>query len=152
MSISNPSIPSVISEASSYDPNEGPYVLHDDKREASSDDTLNPDPEVRTFEEEDQVDEGYSPDQEAVLESGQDDDFDSSSDSDGGLQMMRRKPNARAAGHGLNLAAATPKERRSTGVSMRSRKSSRSGSSNTMKKVRTRDSTDERRSVEIAEE
>lgn len=151
MSISNPSIPSVISEASSVDPGDELCQANgDEKREQSSDETLNPSPRSKPAPDE-LVDEGYSPDQEIALDTDRDEEeFDSSSDSDGGLVMSRRKSAAR--GHGLVVGTETPKERRGTGLSTRSKKSSRSGSNNTMKKVRTRESGDERRSMEISEE
>lgn len=157
MSISNPSIPSVVSEASSVDPHEGRY-LHDDKREVSSDDTLNPEEAQQTsphattrgLEDEELPDEGYSPDQEATSYGGLHDsseDSEDSSDSDGGLVMSRRK----SAGKGTGAQGLPVPERRGTGLSMRSKKSSRSGSNNTMRKVRTRES-EGRRSAEIREE
>ena len=142
MSISNPSIPSVISEASSVDDIEPETYA---PRKESSDDTLNPTEQYSHSG--DSYDEGYTPDEEATLNSEDDDGFDSSSDSDGGLQMHRRKSAA-----GRTVPAR--KERRGTGLSTRSKKSSRSGSSNTMKKVRTRESSDEhgRRSLDVHQE
>ncbi|KAI5360068.1 Putative protein kinase [Septoria linicola] len=139
MSISNPSIPSAISEASSIelgDPDDDP------DRKTSSDDTLNP--EARYSHSDDPYDEGYTPDEEAAVNS--EEEYDSSSDSDNGLVMTRRKSAAKA------LPASH--HRRGTGLSSRSKKSSRSGSNNTMKKVRTRESSDEqtRRSLDIREE
>lgn len=162
MSISNPSIPSVISAASSVDPHEGSRFSHwrfEDKRDVSSDDTLNP--EMRSthgLEEEEIPDEGYTPDQEANFYGGlhddsSDDSSGDSSDSDGGLIMSRRRSADKRQQAGLGL-----QERRGTGLSMRSKKSSRSGSNNTMRKVRTRESVDDgaaavgRRSAEISEE
>lgn len=146
MSISNPSIPSAISEASSVDFGEADTNVG---RKESSDDTLNSSGQYRHSDE--HYDAGYSPDEEATINSD-DDDFDSSSDSDGGLVMSRRRSAARA--------VPTSKARRGTGHSIRSKKSSRSGSSNTvrtresMKKVRTRESSDEqtRVSLDIHEE
>jgi hypothetical protein len=99
----------------------------------SSDDTLNP---KARFQEE-VYDEGYTAD-DNVLDS--DGDYDSSSDSDGGLVMSRRKSATKAP----RVSTSSRTERRGTGLSVRSKKSSRSGSSNTMKKVRTRDSEDGR--------
>ena len=105
-------------------------------------------------------DEGYKADHDQALDSDNEDDdeYDSSSDSDGGLVMQRRKSATKqlstSGGGGSSLAAALAaqaarrKERRGTGLSVRSKgskKSSRSGSNNTMKKVRTRDSIEERR-------
>ncbi|KAK3050472.1 hypothetical protein LTR09_008383 [Extremus antarcticus] len=134
-SISNPSIPSVLSRASSVDPRDtGPYETVDENRDLmSSDDTLNP--KARFVEE--AHDEGYTAD-DNVLNS--DEEYDSSSDSDGGLVMSRRKSATKA----VRDNASAIKERRGTGLSVRSKKSSRSGSSNTMKKIRTRDSEDGR--------
>ncbi|PPJ60415.1 hypothetical protein CBER1_11487 [Cercospora berteroae] len=141
MSISNPSIPSVLSEASSVEPGE-PDI--DTDRKESSDDTLNY--KQQDDPNEDRYDEGYTPDEEATTTSDGEDEFDSDSDSDGGLVMSRRKSPAKA--------LPIQKERRGTDHSHRSRKSSRSGSNNTMKKVQTRDSSDEqsRRSLDIKEE
>ncbi|SMQ55825.1 unnamed protein product [Zymoseptoria tritici ST99CH_3D7] len=151
MSMSNPSIPSVMSEASSVDK---PNGVNSDKHsnETSSDDTL-PTPSNH-FENYDTFDEGYSPDQEAAFSSELSDDYDSS-DSDGGL-VMRRK-SATKSPHALAVAVETAEkgpERRGTGLSMRSKKSERSGSNNTMRKVRTRDSADGegRRSLETRRE
>lgn len=137
MSVSNPSIPSAISEASSVDASEGqPPEETGPKRDVSSDDTLNPRPQIR----EEHLDEGYTPDLEQPLDSDDDEEYDSSSDSDGGLVMSRRKSKVSDSGRNTGLAAPGHKERRGTGLSSRSKKSSRSGSSNTVKKVRTRDS------------
>ena len=130
-SMSNPSIPSVISRASSVDPTDAiPPTIPEKTDLMSSDDTLNP----KTTRFEDEVtDDGYIGD-DNVLNSDEDDEaYDDSSDSDGGLVMSRRKSATKAFGEAA-------KERRGTGLSVRSKKSSRSGSSNTMKKIRTRDS------------
>ncbi|EMC97724.1 hypothetical protein BAUCODRAFT_122149 [Baudoinia panamericana UAMH 10762] len=145
MSVSNPSIPSVISEASSIDPADGaPLEEFESKRNDSSGDTLNPKP-LMIEEEEEAVDEGYSPDQDQALDSDNE-EYEDSSDSDGGLVMSRRKSKSshtggRSGGHPSAAEKAGMKERRGTGWS---KKSSRSGSNNTMKKVRTPDSEDER--------
>jgi len=167
MSVSNPSIPSVISEASSIDPaeNDAPAEELETK---DSDSTLNDftKPTFRTELIEDE--EGYSPDRdETALDSGNDDDYDdeSSSDSDGGLVMRRRRSGGNKQLHHANssssprtsslaaaLEAAHAKQRRGTGLSRGSKRSSRSGSNNTMKKVRTRDSEDERARQDIQEE
>ncbi|KAF7189387.1 Serine/threonine-protein kinase ssp1 [Pseudocercospora fuligena] len=155
MSISNPSIPSVISEASSVSPSmHGDH--HDGKGQPSSDETLNPPAAPHQYLHDDNIN-GYSPDheEEAAVNSDCDEEFDSSSDSDGGLVMSRRKSAAKQGGHGVSAPLGMrKKERRGTGVSTRSKKSSRSGSNNTMKKVRTRESSDEqsRRSLDIREE
>lgn len=169
MSVSNPSIPSVISEASSVDPAEG--VPTEELEAKDSDSTLNngfTKPTFRTELVEDE--EGYSPDHdETALDSDNDDDddddYESSSDSDGGLVMRRRRSGGGKALHHSNssssprngslaaaLEAAHAKQRRGTGLSRGSKRSSRSGSNNTMKKVRTRDSEDERAHQDIQEE
>jgi SNF1-activating kinase 1 len=147
MSVSNPSIPSVISEASSVDPTDGmPIEELEQKRNESSGDTLNGSRKLR----DELVDDGYAPDQEQPLDSDNEEDYESSSDSDGGLVMSRRKSKGSSNpdmnhGHGGLADGTGLKERRGTGLSARSKKSSRSGSNNTMKKVpvRTLDSKDE---------
>lgn len=166
MSVSNPSIPSVISEASSVDPVENAPA--EELEAKDSDSTLNgfAKPTFRTELVEDE--EGYSPDHdETALDSDNDDDYDdeSSSDSDGGLVMRRRRSGGGKQLHHSNssssprtgslaaaLEAAHSKQRRGTGLSRGSKRSSRSGSNNTMKKVRTRDSEDERGRQDIQEE
>jgi hypothetical protein len=166
MSVSNPSIPSVISEASSIDPAEPAPT--EELEAKDSDSTLNDftKPNFRTEFVEDE--EGYSPDRdETALDSDNDDDYDdeSSSDSDGGLVMRRRRSGGNKQLHHSNssssprtsslaaaLEAAHAKQRRGTGLSRGSKRSSRSGSNNTMKKVRTRDSEDERARQDIQEE
>ncbi|KAK0260855.1 hypothetical protein B0A54_01335 [Friedmanniomyces endolithicus] len=183
MSMSNPSIPSVISEASSVDPADRQPLEDADlaeKRNVSSDDTLNPDPDLG-LEEVMPIDEGFPSGKgqhphhlhHHAYETDEDDDddddmYDDSSDSDGGLVMTRRRSKTAAAPPSLStsgdmLAAALErpsntavgvgaKERRPSAA--RSKKSSRSGSSHTVKKVRTRDSGEERRrgALEISEE
>lgn len=129
---------------------------HDGKGQPSSDDTINTPAAPHQYLHDDNIN-GYSPDQEeeAAVNSDCDEEFDSSSDSDGGLVMSRRKSAAKQGGHGVSAPLGVQKkERRGTGVSTRSKKSSRSGSNNTMKKVRTRESSDEqsRRSLDIREE
>ncbi|KAJ9623531.1 hypothetical protein H2203_005793 [Taxawa tesnikishii (nom. ined.)] len=122
----NPSVPSVISEASSVVPSEYDESAVSDV--LSSGDTLH----LKAPEEHD---DGYAPDR--AIES---DDYDTdSSDEDGGLMMMRK----RSAQQGLtrsmsisNAQLARHRERRETTSSAFSKKSSRSGSNNTMKKVR----------------
>jgi serine/threonine protein kinase len=166
MSVSNPSIPSVISEASSIDPMESAPTEALEAKD--SDSTLNgfTKPTFRTELVEDE--EGYSPDHdETALDSDNDDDYEdeSSSDSDGGLVMRRRRSggnkqlhhsnsssSTRTGGLAAALEAAHSKQRRGTGLSRGSKRSSRSGSNNTMKKVRTRDSEDERGRQDIQEE
>ncbi|KAK5171058.1 uncharacterized protein LTR77_004202 [Saxophila tyrrhenica] len=134
-SISNPSIPSVMSRASSVDPRDALPAEAAKHDLMSSDDTLNPKAPPRFREE--VPDEGYTAD-DNVLDSDGEDAYDDSSDSDGGLVMSRRKSATKVA----RGSVGTVKERR---ASARERKSERSGSSNTMKKVRTRESEEERR-------
>jgi hypothetical protein len=166
MSVSNPSIPSAISEASSIDPLE--TAPAEELETKDSDSTLNgfTKPTFRTELVEDE--EGYSPDHdEMALDSDNEDDYESesSSDSDGGLVMRRRRSGGGKQLHHSNssssprtgslaaaLEAAHSKQRRGTGLSRGSKRSSRSGSNNTMKKVRTRDSEDERGREDIQEE
>ncbi|KAK4575383.1 hypothetical protein LTR86_001237 [Recurvomyces mirabilis] len=154
MSISNPSIPSAISEASSFDHGDSmPLHYHDDKRNDSSDGTINPPNALQ----QDHVDDGYTPEEEeTALSSDNEDDYASSSDSDGGLVMRRRRSKTATNGGSAtnNPNSLGPKARRSPGLSAHSKKSSRSGSNTTMKKVRTRDSEDERKraSFELREE
>ncbi|GAB7364879.1 hypothetical protein MBLNU230_g5670t1 [Neophaeotheca triangularis] len=159
MSISNPSIPSVISEASSVDSADGLTMaqsLAGKDGKFSSDDTLENEPNRsntalhKVGEESQTYDELHSPDlvqqsqHQQLVESSDDNDYDSSSDSDGGLVMTRRRsaPKQAAAVEAQGLPI---REKSSAGPeSIRGKKASRSGSSNTMKKVRTRDSADER--------
>ncbi|QIW96980.1 hypothetical protein AMS68_002498 [Peltaster fructicola] len=149
MSISNPSIPSVISEASSVDRTDGaPLEEVENKHIVSSYDTITNHPSIQY----DPVDEGYNPDEEMALDSDQSSDSDT--DSDGGLVMSRRKSATKTGSSSLSAALESHhKQRRGTNFSRSSKKSSRSGSNNTMKKVRTRDSIDERRrpSFEVPE-
>ena len=135
VSMSNPSIPSVISEASSVDPRDVAATQQEQEHKTdlmSSDETINPEQEAH--------DEGYvADDPDNALNSDDEEEYDSSSDSDGGLVMSRRKSAAK--GPSLVVAVESSKEgQRRTSLTARSRKSSRSGSSNTMKKVRSRDS------------
>ena len=133
VSMSNPSIPSVISEASSVDPKDV-LLPHSEKTDLmSSDDTIGERPLYR----DEVTDDGYTADNnEEALNSDNDEYYDDSSDSDGGLVMSRRKSATRA-------PADSTKERRAAALTIQSKKSSRSGSSNTMKKVRSQQSDDE---------
>ena len=144
VSISNPSIPSVISEASSVDPRDTMPQAHPETKTdlMSSDETIDQGPRYR-----DEVpDEGYTPDNpDNAITSDDDGSYDSSSDSDGGLVMHRRKSAAKQTSPNDNEGSSQPKRLPGTGLSANSKKSSRSGSSNTMKKVRTHDSIHERR-------
>nr|OQO28679.1 hypothetical protein B0A51_05719 [Rachicladosporium sp. CCFEE 5018]OQO31927.1 hypothetical protein B0A51_01122 [Rachicladosporium sp. CCFEE 5018] len=159
MSISNPSIPSVISEASSFDPREGmPLDVSDAKHTSDSDTTLG---QNVTFSHDlDSANDADAEPEVAVSSDNDDSDYESSSDSDGGLVMRRRKSAVKTSfsssprNPGISsMLEAQHKARRGTGASRASKKSSRSGSSNTMKKVRTRDSEEEKRGrLDIAEE
>ena len=139
MSISNPSIPSVISEASSVDATDQPLSRPESEKDLmSSGDTIHDRPLPSQQQQQQQqyrdepLDEGYTADPGSAVNSDED-DYDSSSDSDGGLVMSRRKSVPKSS---PPAASSSPeKSRRGTGVSARSRKSSRSGSSNTMKKI-----------------
>ena len=139
----------------------------DSKRMINSDDTLNPKSAFRRNLASDDDEAGYSPDHEGelALDDGDeevlddDDEYYSSSDSDGGLVMSRRrsagnKPMYSSSPRGIGSLDAAPrsKQRRGTGLSKGSKRSSRSGSNNTMKKVRTRDSEDGRVRMDIEEE
>jgi serine/threonine protein kinase len=87
-------------------------------------------------------DDGYTGDN--AIES-EESDYDDSSDEDGGLQMMSRRsaliapPAGGRSSLGVSPSHFARHPRRSTGSSAFSKKSSRSGSNNTMKKVRTHD-------------
>lgn len=84
-------------------------------------------------------DDGYVGDH--AVDSEDEDEYDDSSDDDGGLQMVRRRSiplNTRASFGAASLKSYRP--RRETGASGFSIKSSRSGSNNTMKKVRSHSS------------
>lgn len=87
--------------------------------------------------------DGYSGDN--AIESD-DDDYEDSSDDDGGLQMVRRRsaPFTPSGGKGLGVSSSyfSRHPRRGTGSSAFSKKSSRSGSNNTMKKIRSHDDSD----------
>ena len=134
VSMSNPSIPSVISEASSVDSRDvlPPTSEPEEKTDLmSSDDTLNPRPQYR----EETPDEGYTAD--VALNSDEEEEYDDSSDSDGGLVMSRRRSATKAP------PDSAAKDRREAALSLRSKKSSRSGSSNTMKKIRSQDGENE---------
>lgn len=120
----------------------------------SSGDTINPRAQYR----EEVPDDGYTADDNDKAFSDGGEDYDSSSDSDGGLLMQRRRSTAKQASPSDNTndnaslsALRGVKQRRGTGLSSRSKKSSRSGSSNTMTKVRSRDSQDERRRPSMEE-
>jgi len=87
--------------------------------------------------------DGYSGDN--VFESD-DDDYEDSSDEDGGLQMIRRRsaPQTPSGGRGLGVSTSyfQHNQRRGTGSSAFSKKSSRSGSNNTMKKIHSHEESD----------
>ena len=148
MSISNPSIPSVISEASSVDlvDTVRPVEPEEKADHMSSGDT------VISKQLQELHDDGYTPDDdhdENAFDSDGSDAYDDSSDSDGGLVMTaRRRSSAKATTATVdeelnNNTSSNGKEKRAMGLLMRSKKSSRSESSNTMKKVRTHDGEEE---------
>ncbi|WPG98269.1 serine/threonine-protein kinase ssp1 [Acrodontium crateriforme] len=150
MSISNPSNPSVVSKASSVDPKDAVLITeYEETRNDSSDGTVYPPYKI----EDDFADDGYHPDRDSALESDDADAYDSSSDSDGGLLMPRRKSISKRVpsitSHEGSLATALSQ---ANNLPLHSKKSSRSGSNNTMKKIRTRDSEDERRHFDINED
>ncbi|KAI4739833.1 kinase-like protein [Aureobasidium sp. EXF-12298] len=137
MSNSNPSIPSLTTIDS-----EAPQEKMDDEQGeplASNEATFTPC--VPVLEE-----DIYSGDN--VFESDDDDDdYEDSSDDDGGLQMIRRRsaPHTPSGGRGLGVSSTSyfpHGSRRGTGSSAFSKKSSRSGSNNTMKKIHSHDESD----------
>ena len=151
MSVSNPSIPSVISEASSVEFDEIPHKEFEQKTDLmSSDDTVNP---KRPYQE--QPEEHYSAEdpRNIALGSDEDDDYDSSSDSDGGLVMSRRKISNAKPPLTSTDDQTQLKPRRGSALSASAEKSSRSGSNNTMRKISTGESEDEpsRTSLEISD-
>ncbi|CAD0108982.1 unnamed protein product [Aureobasidium uvarum] len=135
MSCSNPSIPSLTTidseapqekaadeQGEPLGPNEAPFT-----------------PCVPVLE-----DDGYTGDN--AIESDES-DYEDSSDDDGGLQMVRRRsaPLTPSGGRGLGVSSTSyfpHNPRRGTGSSAFSKKSSRSGSNNTMKKIRSHDESD----------
>ncbi|KAI5246704.1 kinase-like protein [Aureobasidium subglaciale] len=135
MSCSNPSIPSFTTIDS-----EAPQEKAADDRGELLDPLETPfTPCVPVLE-----DDGYSGDN--AIESDED-DYEDSSDDDGGLQMVRRRsaPFTPSGGRGLGVSSTSyfPRHsRRGTGSSALSKKSSRSGSNNTMKKIRSHDESD----------
>lgn len=135
MTRSNPSIPSVTTVDSEL-PMKYSVSREEDGEILSPHDTLQLGAR-QTFE-----DEGYAGDG-AIDSDEEDDDYEDSSDEDGGLQMIRRK-SIPSSGHAIG-SSNRHRTRRETGLSAFSKKSSRSGSNNTMKKVRTREE-DERES------
>ncbi|KAI4719054.1 kinase-like protein [Aureobasidium sp. EXF-10727] len=132
MSCSNPSIPSLTtidSEAPQEKAEQGEPLGPDETSFAP----------CRVLE-----DDGYSGDN--AIESDES-DYEDSSDDDGGLQMVRRRsaPLTPSGGRGLGVSSTSSyphNTRRGTGSSAFSKKSSRSGSNNTMKKIRSHDESD----------
>jgi hypothetical protein len=128
MSNSNPSIPS-LTTIDSEAPQE---KMADEQGELLAPTESNFTPCVPVLEE-----SGYSGDN--VFESD-DDDYEDSSDDDGGLQMMPRRsaPLTPSGSRSLGVSSTSyfpDHRRRGTGSSAFSKKSSRSGSNNTMKKI-----------------
>lgn len=135
MSNSNPSIPS-LTTIDSEAPQE---KMADEQVEPLAPTESNFTPCVPVLEE-----SGYSGDN--VFESD-DDDYEDSSDEDGGLQMMPRRaaPHTPSGGRSLGVSNTSyfpDHQRRGTASSAFSKKSSRSGSNNTMKKIRSHDESD----------
>jgi len=135
MSNSNPSIPS-LTTIDSEAPQE---KIGEEQGEPLAPNEASFTPCVPVLEE-----DGYSGDN--VFESD-DDDYEDSSDDDGGLQMIRRRsaPHTPSGGRGLGVSSTSyfPQHpRRGTGSSAFSKKSSRSGSNNTMKKIHSHDDSD----------
>jgi serine/threonine protein kinase len=136
MSNSNPSIPSLTTIDS-----DAPQEKADEQGEPLSSHEAAFTPGVPVLEE-----DIYSGDN--VFESDDDDDdYEDSSDDDGGLQMIRRRsaPHTPSGGRGLGVSSTSyfaDHPRRGTGSSAFSKKSSRSGSNNTMKKIHSHDESD----------
>ncbi|KAI4724162.1 kinase-like protein [Aureobasidium sp. EXF-10728] len=132
MSCSNPSIPSLTTIDS-----EAPQEKAEQGEPLGPDETsFAPCPVLE--------DDGYSGDN--AIESDES-DYEDSSDDDGGLQMVRRRsaPLTPSGGRGLGVSSTSSyphNARRGTGSSAFSKKSSRSGSNNTMKKIRSHDESD----------
>ena len=136
MSNSNPSIPS-LTTIDSEAPQE---KMAEEQGEPLASNEASFTPCVPVLEE-----DGYSGDN--VFESNDDDDYEDSSDDDGGLQMIRRRsaPHTPSGGRGLGVSSTSyfpHHPRRGTGSSAFSKKSSRSGSNNTMKKIHSHDDSD----------
>lgn len=135
-----------MSQISSLDHDDQCRSGADEKRDASSDDTM----DVDHYSANTAHSSGRN--SASGHHDADDEDYDSSSDSDGGLVMSRRKSIARPNGGmaaaleaSAAAAAAAASSHRSGDGSPTPRKSTRSGSNHTMKKVRTRDSIDDRR-------
>lgn len=139
MTCSNPSIPS-FTTVDSENPQEKAV---EDRGEFFAPNEASSVPSVPVLEE-----DVYSGDNavESDEDEFDDDDYEDSSDDDGGLQMVRRRsaPLTASGGRGLGVSTSyfSRHPRRGTGSSAFSKKSSRSGSNNTMKKVRTHDESD----------
>lgn len=132
MSCSNPSIPSLTTIDSEVPQEKAP----DEQGEplGSNEESFTPCAPVLE-------DDGYSGDN--AIESDES-EYEDSSDDDGGLQMVRRRsaPLTPSGGRGLGVSSTSYSSRhprRGTGSSAFSKKSSRSGSNNTMKKIRSHD-------------
>lgn len=124
MTLSNPSIPSVTTvDSDALNEEHKAQVAKGEPLSAVDSKKLNP-----FFGLED---DGYTGEL-AVDSEEEEDDYDDSSDDDGGLQMVSRRSGTQGARHSFGSHS----NRRETGSSVFSKKSSRSGSSNTMKKIR----------------
>jgi [calcium/calmodulin-dependent protein kinase] kinase len=151
IAMSNPSIPSAISQASSFDPADHYLPLRPSKRAPSSDETEHPDhvDELSIYDDEGSYNGSFTGQDIRLPESDPDindddlgdtyngSDDESDTDSDNGLLMFRRKSSAHAA---ATAAANAIANRSARSTAFNTRKSSTSGASdNTLEKIRSRD-------------
>lgn len=135
MTLSNPSIPSVTT-VDSDTPTDEVKLRVVSGQPLTSGDAM----KLRPYSSYDE--DAYMEDH-AVDSDEDDDEYEDSSDEDDGLQMVRRRsiPHSVKRGFGTNgTHLSSHRHRRETGSSAFPKKSSRSGSNNTMKKVRTNES------------
>jgi [calcium/calmodulin-dependent protein kinase] kinase len=152
ITLSNPSIPSAISQASSLDPTDHYLHVHSSKRAPSSDETERPDHSDTLSSRDDELsyNGSFSGQDIRLPESDPDineDDFgdhyngsddESDTDSDNGLLMFRRKSSAHAAATAAAAAIANARSARNSAFN--TRKSSTSGASdNTLERIRSRE-------------
>jgi [calcium/calmodulin-dependent protein kinase] kinase len=150
IAMSNPSVPSAISQASSLDPADHYLPVRPSKRAPSSDETEHPDHADDTSGYDESSYNGSFTGQDIRLPESDpdinDDDFgdhyngsddESDTDSDNGLLMFRRKSSAHAA---ATAAANMIANRSARSTAFNTRKSSTSGASdNTLERIRSRD-------------
>jgi len=151
ITMSNPSIPSAISQASSLDPTDHYLPVRPSKRAPSSGETEHPDhvDDLSAYDDEGSYNGSFTGQDIRLPESDPDiDDADfgdhytgsddeSDTDSDNGLLMFRRKSSAHAA---ATAAANAIANRSARSTAFNTRKSSTSGASdNTLEKIRSRD-------------